>query len=151
MTSVIQLAGPLEPVLGDVAPFAISIGLFAAGLSSAIASPAGAAATISSLLGWQGGMQSKKYKTVFTIIIIIGIITSALGFEPLQVLLVAQALNGIILPIVAILIFIIINKKNLMGHYVNTLWLNIIGGIVVLVVTFLGLYSLIDAISSFMS
>lgn len=96
-------------------------------------------------------MQSKKYKTVFTIIIIIGIITSALGFEPLQVLLVAQALNGIILPIVAILIFIIINKKNLMGHYVNTLWLNIIGGIVVLVVTFLGLYSLIDAISSFMS
>jgi manganese transport protein len=43
--------------------------------------------------------------------------TSALGFEPLQVLLVAQALNGIILPIVAILIFIIINKKNLMGHY----------------------------------
>lgn len=64
MTSVIQLAGPLEPVLGDAAPFAISIGLFAAGLSSAIASPAGAAATISSLLSWQGGMQSKKYKTV---------------------------------------------------------------------------------------
>ncbi len=86
----------------------------------------GAAATISSLLGWQGGMKSKKYKAVFTIIIIIGIITSALGFEPLQVLLIAQALNGIILPIVAILIFIIINKKNLMGHFANTIWLNII-------------------------
>ncbi|WP_426703982.1 Nramp family divalent metal transporter [Staphylococcus shinii] len=151
VTSVIQLAGPLEPVLGDAAPIAISIGLFAAGLSSAIASPTGAAATISSLLGWQGGMNSKKYKSVFTIIIIIGIITSALGFEPLQVLLIAQALNGIILPIVAILIFIIINKKNLMGHFTNTIWLNIIGGIVVLVVSFLGIYSLIDAISTFMS
>ncbi|RIP36108.1 divalent metal cation transporter [Staphylococcus gallinarum] len=149
VTSIIQLAGPLEPVLGDVAPFAISIGLFAAGLSSAIASPTGAAATISSLLGWQGGMESKKYKLVFTCIIIIGIITSALGFEPLQVLLVAQALNGIILPTVAVLIFIVINKKNLMGNYVNTVWLNIIGGIVVIVVIFLGAYSLIDAINSF--
>ncbi|MCD8827235.1 Nramp family divalent metal transporter [Staphylococcus gallinarum] len=149
VTSIIQLAGPLEPVLGNAAPFAISIGLFAAGLSSAIASPTGAAATISSLLGWQGGMESKKYKFVFTCIIIIGIITSALGFEPLQVLLVAQALNGIILPTVAILIFIVINKRNLMGNYVNTVWLNIIGGIVVIVVTFLGVYSLIDAINSF--
>ncbi|SUM31658.1 Mn2+ Fe2+ transporter [Staphylococcus gallinarum] len=94
-------------------------------------------------------MESKKYKFVFTCIIIIGIITSALGFEPLQVLLVAQALNGIILPTVAILIFIVINKRNLMGNYVNTVWLNIIGGIVVIVVTFLGVYSLIDAINSF--
>ncbi|PTI68682.1 Nramp family divalent metal transporter [Staphylococcus succinus] len=151
ITSVIQLAGPLKPVLGDAAPVTISIGLFAAGLSSAIASPTGAAATISSLLGWKGGMESKKYKYVFTLIIIIGIITSALGFEPLQVLLVAQALNGIILPVIAILIFIIINKKNLMGHYVNTIWLNIIGGFVVLVVSFLGLYSLVDSLNMMIS
>lgn len=151
ITSVIQLAGPLKPVLGDAAPVTISIGLFAAGLSSAIASPTGAAATISSLLGWKGGMESKKYKYVFTLIIIVGIITSALGFEPLQVLLVAQALNGIILPVIAILIFIIINKKNFMGRYVNTIWLNIIGGFVVLVVSFLGLYSLVDSLNTMIS
>ncbi|ERF47795.1 Nramp family divalent metal transporter [Staphylococcus arlettae] len=148
VTSVIQLAGPLKPVFGDFAPIIISIGLFAAGLSSAIASPTGAAATISSLLGWKGGMRSKKYKAVFVVIIIIGIITSALGFEPLQVLLIAQALNGIILPLVAILILIIINKKKLMGKYANTWQLNIISFIVVLVVTFLGLYSLIDAVKN---
>ena len=96
-------------------------------------------------------MESKKYKIVFAVIILIGITTSSLGFEPLEVLLVAQALNGIILPIVAILIFIIINKKNLMGRFVNNIWLNIIGFIVVLIVTFLGLYSLVDAITSFLS
>ena len=96
-------------------------------------------------------MESKKYKIVFTVIILIGITTSSLGFEPLEVLLVAQALNGIILPVVAILIFIIINKKNLMGRFVNNVWLNIIGFVVVLIVTFLGLYSLVDAITSFLS
>lgn len=78
VSSVIQLARPLEPILGQAAPYAMSIGLFAAGLSSALASPTGAAATISSLLGWKGGMSSKKYKTVFACIIIVGIISSAL-------------------------------------------------------------------------
>ncbi|MCY1574905.1 Nramp family divalent metal transporter [Staphylococcus pettenkoferi] len=147
VSSVIQLARPLEPILGQAAPYAMSIGLFAAGLSSALASPTGAAATISSLLGWKGGMSSKKYKTVFACIIIVGIISSALGFEPLQVVLVAQALNGMILPIVAIVIFIIINRRRLLGDYVNNWKWNVIGGLVVAVITFLGGYSLVDAVA----
>lgn len=147
VSSVIQLARPLEPILGQAAPYAMSIGLFAAGLSSALASPTGAAATISSLLGWKGGMSSKKYKTVFACIIIVGIISSALGFEPLQVLLVAQALNGMILPIVAIVIFIIVNRRGLLGDYVNNWKWNVIGGLVVAVITFLGGYSLVDAVA----
>ena len=147
VSSVIQLARPLEPILGQAAPYAMSIGLFAAGLTSALASPTGAAATISSLLGWKGGMSSKKYKTVFACIIIVGIISSALGFEPLQVVLVAQALNGMILPIVAIVIFIIVNRRGLLGDYVNNWKWNVIGGLVVAVITFLGGYSLVDAIA----
>ena len=147
VSSVIQIARPLEPILGQAAPYAMSIGLFAAGLSSALASPTGAAATISSLLGWKGGMSSKKYKTVFACIIIVGIISSALGFEPLQVVLVAQALNGMILPIVAIVIFIIINRRRLLGDYVNNWKWNVIGGLVVAVITFLGGYSLVDAVA----
>lgn len=149
--SLVELSEPLKPILGDFAPLFMSIGLFSAGLSSAIASPMGAAATISSCLRWKGGLKSKKYRLVFAIVIFIGIITSSLGFEPLEVLLIAQALNGIILPLIAVLIFIILNKKNMMGKFANGIVLNIIGIFVVLVVSFLGIYSLIDAIQSFMS
>lgn len=149
VTSLVELSEPLKPVLGDFAPIFMSVGLFSAGLSSAIASPMGAAATISSCLRWKGGVKSKKYRLVFAIVIFIGIITSSLGFEPLEVLLIAQALNGIILPLIAILIFVILNKKNMMGKFANGIVLNIIGIFVVLVVTFLGVYSLIDAIQSF--
>lgn len=149
--SLVELSEPLKPILGDFAPLFMSIGLFSAGLSSAIASPMGAAATISSCLRWKGGLKSKKYRLVFAIVIFIGIITSSLGFEPLEVLLIAQALNGIILTLIAVLIFIILNKKNMMGKFANGIVLNIIGIFVVLVVSFLGIYSLIDAIQSFMS
>ncbi|WP_301420301.1 Nramp family divalent metal transporter [Mammaliicoccus lentus] len=148
VSSLVQLSEPLKPILGDFAPLFMSIGLFSAGLSSAIASPMGAAATISSCLRWKGGVKSKKYRFVFAVVIFIGIITSALGFEPLEVLLLAQALNGVILPIIAILIFIILNKKNMMGKFANGVVLNIIGLFVVLVVSFLGIYSLVDAIQS---
>lgn len=152
VNNVVQLAAPLETILGDFwAPIFISIGLFAAGFSSAVASPLGAAATVSSFFKWEGGMKNPKFKAVFGIVILIGVVTSAIGFEPLEVILVAQALNGIILPIIAILIFVIINKRALMGRQVNTWKTNIIGGIVVLIVSFLGIYSLIDAISSFIS
>lgn len=99
-------------------------------------------------MGWKGSFQNKKYKMVFSLVIIIGIITSALGFEPLEVLLIAQALNGLILPIIAIFIMVVINKRGLMGEFKNSTALNIAGWIVTAVVTFLGAYSLIDALTS---
>lgn len=149
VTSVVELAAPLEPLMGGLAPIFISVGLFAAGFSSAIASPMGAAATVSSFMHWKGGFQNRKYKLIFAIVIIIGIITSAIGFEPLEVLLIAQALNGIILPLIAIFIMIVINKKGLMGEFKNAGWLNVLGWIITAGVTFLGAYSLIDAVTAF--
>jgi Mn2+/Fe2+ NRAMP family transporter len=149
VTSVVELAAPLAPLMGGLAPIFISVGLFAAGFSSAIASPMGAAATVSSFMHWKGGFQNRKYKLIFAIVIIIGIITSAIGFEPLEVLLIAQALNGIILPLIAVFIMIVINKKGLMGEFKNAGWLNVLGWIITAGVTFLGAYSLVDAVTAF--
>lgn len=149
VTSVVELAAPLEPLMGGLAPVFISVGLFAAGFSSAIASPMGAAATVSSFMQWKGGFQNKKYKLIFALVISIGIITSAIGFEPLEVLLIAQALNGLILPIIAIFIMIVINKKGLMGNFKNPLVLNIAGYAITAGVAFLGAYSMFDAVTSF--
>ncbi|MCD2138145.1 Nramp family divalent metal transporter [Salinicoccus halitifaciens] len=149
VTSVVELAAPLEPLMGAWAPIFISVGLFSAGFSSAIASPMGAAATVSSFMRWKGGFENRKYKMIFAIVIIIGIITSAIGFEPLEVLLIAQALNGMILPLIAIFIMIVINKKGLMGDFKNSTVLNVAGWIITAVVTFLGVYSFIDAVTSF--
>ena len=145
--SILDMADPLEPILGNAAPYFISIGLFAAGFSSALASPMGAAATIGSFFRWKGGIANKKFKIVFTIIIVIGITTSLLGFESLEIIMLAQALNGMILPIISILMLIIVNKKSLLKNHTNGLLLNIIGFIVVAIVTALGFYSMYSGIT----
>lgn len=53
-----------------------------------------------------------------------------------------------ILPIIAIFIMVVINKRGLMGEFKNSTALNIAGWIVTAVVTLLGAYSLIDALTS---
>lgn len=146
VTSAAELSLQLEPLLGAWAKYFIATGLFAAGFSSALASPLGAAITVGSILKWENGMKDKRFKAVFVTIITIGIISSGLQFKPMDVLLFAQALNGILLPVVAIVLLFIMNNKKRLGKYTNSLKANIIGGIVALICTGLGLYSLVDAI-----
>lgn len=149
--SAADMSLQLEPILGEWALVFMSIGLFAAGFSSALAAPLGAAMTVSSVLKWGNNMQDKRFKIVFVIIITIGIIGSALDLNPLSVLLFAQALNGILLPVIAIMLLVIMNNKRFLGNHTNTLKANIFGGIVALICTGLGIYSLMDAIQSFLS
>lgn len=149
VSSAADLSLQLEPILGQWAKAFMSLGLFAAGFSSALASPLGAAMTVSSVLKWENGMKDKRFKTVFATVMIIGIVCSGLGFNPLDVLLFAQALNGILLPVIVITLLVIMNNKKRLGEFGNSVKANIIGGIVAVICTFLGIYSLIDAIKAF--
>ncbi|MGG3448890.1 Nramp family divalent metal transporter [Domibacillus aminovorans] len=148
--NVAAMSIQLEPLLGSWAKVFMSIGLFAAGLSSAIASPLGAAITISSVLNWENGMKDKRYKLVFVTVMIIGIVSSGLGLKPMDVLLFAQALNGVLLPFIAIFLLIVMNNKKRLGDHTNSVKANIAGVIVALICTGLGIYSLVDAINAFM-
>src|SRR5699024_6338980 len=65
VTSVYELTDPLEPLLGEFAPLFISIGLVAAGFSSAEASRVCAAVTVRSFMRWKGGFEEAKYQIVF--------------------------------------------------------------------------------------
>src|SRR5699024_511134 len=60
--SAADLSLQLEPLLGSWAKTFISVGLFAAGLSSATASPLGAAVTLSSVFKWKDGIKDKRFK-----------------------------------------------------------------------------------------
>lgn len=95
------------------------------------------------------GMRDTRFKIVFAAVILFGVVSSSLGFEPLDVLLFAQALNGMLLPFVSIMLLIIMNNKNRLGNYVNSLKMNIVGGIVVVLCTGLGIYSFVDAVRAF--
>lgn len=149
--SAADISVQLEPLLGNWAKIFMGIGLFSAGLSSAIASPLGASYTLAGLFGWKYSNDDKRFKTVNIVIVIIGIIVNTFKLDPIQILLVAQALNGIILPLVTIYVVYITSSKRQMGTYKNSTSQICFGIIVSLISTCLGMYALYSAIVKILS
>jgi Mn2+/Fe2+ NRAMP family transporter len=128
-----QLGKSLEPLLGKFSGILISIGLFSAGLTSAITAPLAAAYATEGILGWSGGSKSFKFRMVWIAIIIIGIVFSTLGIKPLEIIKFAQITNGMLLPLIVIFLLYVINLKDLMGKYKNNIFQNIISGVVLII------------------
>lgn len=141
-----QMARQLEPLLGPAAKYFFAVGLLAAGLTSSVTAPLAAAYATSGVLGWRRDLSALRFKAVWGIIIIIGTVFAALGTEPVQAILFAQAANGVLLPVIAVFLLFVMNRRNLLGEYRNGALGNILGGLVVLVATGLGLYSILSAL-----
>lgn len=140
-----DLASQLKPFLGDWAGIFMSLGLFAAGISSAITAPLAAAYATSGILGWKTDLKSKRFKAVWMAILFIGIIFSAIGFSPITAIMFAQVTNGILLPVIAVYLLIIMNSKRLLNENSNRLLQNILGLVIVLIMLVLGGKSILMA------
>ncbi|HMO14574.1 MAG TPA: Nramp family divalent metal transporter [Pirellulaceae bacterium] len=137
-----EIAKQLEPSLGFASHWLLGIGLFSAGLTSAITAPLAAAYAISGCLGWSSNLADRKFKIVFSAVILFGLIgclVFADGRSPAQLIVVAQIANGMLLPIVAIILLIVMNNQKLLGDKINGLVGNVLGVVIVLLTSVWGL------------
>ena len=133
-----DMAKSLEPLLGSWATTIFGIGLFAAGLSSAITAPLSAAFASSGILGWGEDMKKWRFRVIWLIVLAFGITaTCTLGASPQEIILFAQAANAFLLPITAILLLLACNDKKLMGQYKNGVVINVLAIIVIGVFLFI--------------
>ncbi|MBT8304885.1 MAG: Nramp family divalent metal transporter [Bacteroidia bacterium] len=124
------LAKGLEPLFGSFAKYFIGIGLFAAGITSAITAPLAAAYVVKGCLGWDTTLKSTRFRMVWIVILFTGVIFSSLGFKPIDIIKFAQVANGLLLPIMAGLLIWIMNKETILGKHKNNLVNNILGCII---------------------
>lgn len=141
-----DMAKQLEPLLGQWAKYFFAFGLFSAGMSSAITAPLAAAYATGGALGWKKDFKDKKFRAVWMLVLVIGIVFSAMGFKPIAAIIFAQAANGILLPVVAIFLLYVMNNKERLNEYANKGIANLLGGIVVLVAIGLGLRSILKVL-----
>ena len=146
LNNVTDLAIQLKPLLGNAAELFLGVGLFAAGVSSAITAPLAAAYATAGILGWDNSLQNKKFKAVWMFILGIGTLFYSIGFKPISIILFAQVANGILLPVIAGYLLWIMNKKTVLGNYKNSISQNIIGGVIVLITIVLGTRSILKVI-----
>ncbi|MGJ8733803.1 MAG: Nramp family divalent metal transporter [Cellulophaga sp.] len=130
INSAADLAKGLEPLFGSFAKYFLAIGLFAAGITSAITAPLAAAYVTCGCLGWSTNLKSSKFRTVWMLILFLGVLFSSLGIKPIDIIKFAQIANGILLPIIAAFLLWIMNKKSVLGVYKNSVYQNILGFII---------------------
>lgn len=137
-----DMAAQLEPLLGSWSGYFLGMGLFAAGISSAITAPLAAAYAAKGILGWEEGTDSWRFRSVWMLILFIGMLFSMFGINPISVIQFAQVANGILLPLIAVFLLYIMNRKELLGVYSNSRVQNILGLVVIAVAILVGFRSL---------
>jgi Mn2+/Fe2+ NRAMP family transporter len=119
----------METKLGTFATTLFGFGLFAAGTCSAITAPLAAAISGRDLLGgtqksWQA--RGINFRITWIIVLAIGLVFSLLKFQPIPAIIMAQAINGVLLPVVTVFLILVMNDRTLLpAAYLNSTWSNI--------------------------
>ncbi|HOY14629.1 MAG TPA: Nramp family divalent metal transporter [Saprospiraceae bacterium] len=140
--SLPQMAKNISPVLGDWSAQFMALGFLAAGLSSAITAPMAAALVACELFGWSKDRSKIGYRSIWLLIITLGIVFSSLGFKPTAIIIFAQFANGLLLPIIAGFLLWVVNDHGLLKKNTNSTFENLCGILVIIVAMILGVKSI---------
>ena len=138
INSAADMSVQLEPLLGSWASICMGVGLFAAGISSAITAPLAAAYAIAGMLGLPSDGKDLRFKLIWAVVLFSGLLLSLSGYKPITIIWFAQIANGILLPLLALFLLYVMNQSKLLGQYKNTWVHNVLGFLVILVTVFLG-------------
>lgn len=146
VNSVMDMAKALEPLYGSAALYFMGIGLFAAGITSAITAPLAAAYVANSCFGWKAEFKDAKFRFIWMLILVMGVVFLSFGIKPIEIIKFAQITNGLLLPIIAIFLLWVVNRTGVMGIHKNNLIQNCIGAAIILLSIVLGAKSILTVI-----
>jgi NRAMP (natural resistance-associated macrophage protein)-like metal ion transporter len=138
-------AEALHPLAGDYAYILFALGLFNASLFAASILPLSTAYTVCEGLGFESGVGRKfseapVFYWLYTILIAAGAGVILVPNLPLvKISILSQVVNGIAVPPVLIFMLLLVNKKDLMGDYVNSRTYNAIAWATTVIMTVLSL------------
>ena len=139
VNSAKDAAEALHPLAGDYAYILFATGLLNASLFAAAILPLSTAYTVCEGLGFESGVEKKfndapAFYWLYTLLVAVGAAVILLPDLPLvKISILSQVVNGMVLPVVLIFMLLLINKKYLMGEYVNSRLFNLIAWATVVV------------------
>jgi Mn2+/Fe2+ NRAMP family transporter len=127
ITVAADAAEAMRPLAGDYAFILFAFGLFNASLFAASILPLSTSYTVCEGLGFESGVD-KSFKEAPTFywlytLLIVGGAATVLVLPDAQLInfaILSQVLNGVLLPVVIILMLLLINREDLMGKYKNS-------------------------------
>jgi manganese transport protein len=138
-SNIAEFAVLLQPAAGAASRYLFAAGLLAAGLTSAVTAPLAAAAGITELFGWSLESQPWRFRGIWASVVLTGLIFGLTQISPLQLIVAAQAANGVLLPLIAAVVLYVAVKQSATRL---PSWYLMLGGGIVLVCAGLGVRTL---------
>ncbi|MGC2617750.1 MAG: divalent metal cation transporter, partial [Acidobacteriaceae bacterium] len=144
-------AEAMKPLAGQYAFVLFAFGLFNAGFFAASVLPLSTAYVVCEGLGVESGVDKRFREAPFFYflytLLIVGGAAAVLLIPNAQLVkwyLESQAFNGILLPVVIVLMLLLINRKDLMGEHTNRQWFNAIAWLTAIVVSILSVILMVQ-------
>jgi NRAMP (natural resistance-associated macrophage protein)-like metal ion transporter len=146
ITVAADAAEAMRPLAGDYAFILFAFGLFNASLFAASILPLSTAYTVCEGLGFESGVdksfkEAPTFYWLYTLLIVGGSATVLMlpDAQLINFAILSQVLNGVLLPVVIILMLMLINRTDLMGKYKNShLWNVVAWGTSIIVIGMTG-------------
>ena len=132
ITYAADAAAALKPLAGQYAYILFAVGLFNASLFAASILPLSTAYTVCEGLGFESGVgrrfgEAPFFYWLYTVLIVAGgAVVLIPGLPLVKIAVLSQVVNGVVLPFVLVFMLLLINKKELMGEYVNSRLFNVV-------------------------
>lgn len=143
-----KMAIKIEEIMGTWARYLFGFGMFIAGFCTMITAPIAAALTAQSLFitndpeRWR--TQGLYFKATWMSVLFTGIGFGFMNFKPEAAIILAQALNGLILPFIAIFLLSVVNNRKIMGDKINSWFSNILMAVAVCVCLIVGMETIME-------
>jgi NRAMP (natural resistance-associated macrophage protein)-like metal ion transporter len=150
--SASQAAMALEPLAGKYAFILFGAGLFGASVLAASVIPLSTSYAVCEAFGWESGVdhtpqEAPAFFGIYTVIIVVaGALILVPGISLMQLILVTQRLAGVLCPVILTFMILLVNRRDIMGKYVNGKLQNVIS---VVTVAFISVLSVVLLISYF--
>jgi Mn2+/Fe2+ NRAMP family transporter len=147
-----QAAQALVPFLGKYAPILFMVGLLGASLLAAAVVPLATAYSVCESFGFEHGVsrtfrEAPIFQGLFTGMIILGAIVALIpGLPLIALIVVAQIVNGMLLPILLVFILRLVNDRRIMGKYVNSALQNFIAWGITVVLSLLSFIMILSIV-----
>ena len=112
LANAADLGEALAPLYGSAAPVFMQFGFFAAGLTSALTAPMAAAFVVAECFQWS--TKNWGYRITALLVLLVGIGFTLWGVVPLEIIRFAQIANGLLLPVIGLLLLFTVNNSSLM-------------------------------------
>ncbi len=118
--TALDAAQALEPLVGPFAKYLFALGLIGAGLIAIPVLLASASYGVAGTIGWPSGLSKKPWQNegfylILTAGLAVSLLLALIGLDPVQLMFWANVLQGVLSPVLVVLLMVIGNNSRIMG------------------------------------